>query len=105
MEKSEFKEAISELQNFEKDRQKLQAVLDAICPTSTGCVEIGGYFIDSYLKVLEIALKSPIGWVSAFVFECDFGNYPFTGECSGIDFSIKSADELYDLIEKSNKVT
>jgi len=98
MNKSEFKEAINELQDFEKDRQKLQAVLDAICPTSTGVVEIGGCFIESYINILEIALNSPAGWVSAFVYECCFGDYPMTGSIDGKDFSITTADELYDLI-------
>ena len=103
MNKSEFKEAIIELKNFEKDRQKLQAVLDMICPSSTGVVEIGGYFIDSYIKVVEIALNSPKGWVSAFVFECCFGQFAFTGEINGQDFRVTTVEELYDLIENSNK--
>ena len=102
MNKTEFKEAIAGLQNFEKEREKLQSVLDAISGGSTGVVEIGGYFIESYIKVLEIALNSPIGWVSAFVFECDYGLYPFTGALNGVDFNVTDIDQLYDLIEKSN---
>jgi len=102
MNKTEFKEAIAELQNFEKEREKLQSVLDAISSGSTGCVDIGGYFIDSYINVVEIALNAPRGWVSAFVFECCFGEFAFTGEINGKDFRVTSVDELYDLIEKNN---
>ena len=104
MNKSEFKEAIIELKNFEKDRQKLQAVLDMICPSSTGVVEIGGCFIESYIKVLEIALNVPKGWVSAFVYESCFGEYPMTGALNGEDFCVTTVEELYDLIEKSNTI-
>lgn len=100
MTREEFKEAIQRLKDFEQERDKLDAVVNAISPTSTAVVEIGGYFIDSYIKVLEIALKCPNGWVSAFVFECEYGLYPFTGELDGKDFSVQTEDEFYDLVQE-----
>lgn len=100
MTKDEFKEAISALQDFFQEQEKLQAVLNAISPTSTGVVEFGGFLIVQYLKVLEIALKSRNGYVSDFVFESQFGKYPMTGSIDGKDFSITTAEELYDLIVK-----
>lgn len=98
MNRQQFKEAIAELRKFEKERTLLDNVLNAISASSTGVVDFGGYFIESYIKVLEIALKSPLGWVSAFVFECDYGNYPFTGAIDGKDFSVQTEDEFYDLV-------
>lgn len=100
MTREEFKEAIQRLKDFEQERNKLDAVVNAISPTSTAVVEIGGYFIDSYIKVLEIALNCPVGWVSAFVFECEYGLYPFTGELDGKDFSVQTEDEFYDLVQE-----
>lgn len=101
MTREEFKEAIQRLRDFEQERDKLDAVVNAISPTSTAVVEIGGYFIDSYIKVLEIALNCPVGWVSAFVFECEYGLYPFTGEINGRDFSVQTEDEFYDLVQEA----
>ena len=103
MKREQFKEAIAELKRFEKERQLLDDVLTAISASSTGVVDFGGYFIEAYIKLLETALKSPEGWVSAFVFECDFGTYPFTGALNGVDFCVTNIDDLYDLIEKSNQ--
>ena len=98
MKREEFKQAIAELKRFEKERQLLDDVLAAISAGSAGCVGIGGYFMDSYIKVLEIALNAPTGWVSAFIFECCYGEFAFTGECNGVDFSVKTEDEFYDLV-------
>lgn len=100
MKREEFKEAIQRLKDFEQERDKLDAVVNAISPSSTTVVEVGGYFIDSFIKVLEIALNCPVGWVSAFVFECEYGLYPFTGELHGKDFSVQTEDEFYDLVQK-----
>ena len=102
MKREQFKEAIAELKRFEKERQLLDDVLTAISASSTGVVDFGGYFIDSYIKVLEIALNAPEGWVSAFVFECCYGEFAFTGECNGVDFSVKTEDEFYDLVVRTN---
>ena len=104
MTREDFKEALQKLRDFEKERDKLDAVINAISPTSTAVIEIGGYFIDSYIKVLEIALNCPLGWVSSFVFECEYGLYPFTGELDGKDFSVSTEDEFYDLVQEANKV-
>ena len=104
MTREDFKEALQKLRDFEKERDKLDAVINAISPTLTTSVDFGGYFIDSYLKVLEIALNCPLGWVSSFVFECEYGLYPFTGEVNGRDFSVKTEDEFYDLVQEAYKL-
>lgn len=102
MTREDFKEALQKLRDFEKERDKLDAVINAISPTLTTSVDFGGYFIDSYIKVLEIALNCPLGWVSSFVFECEYGLYPFTGELDGRDFSVNTEDEFYDLVQEAN---
>lgn len=96
MERSDFLSAIDELRKFFSELNRLQDVLDAISPTSTAVVELGGFFIDSYIKVLSIASKCSEEMLSAFVFESNLGEYPLTGDIDGVDFCVKTADEFYD---------
>lgn len=98
MTKDDFKEAIQHLKKFQDDMGILNRLIEVLSPDSGATTEIGYSFIDSYIKVLEIALKCPSGWLSDFVFECQYGMYPFRGEHNGKDYSVNTLDEFYQLV-------
>lgn len=96
----ELKTACNGLKEFLKEREKLQEVLDVISPSSTGVVEIGGKFIDDYIKLIEINLGDRDGWVSWFVFDNDFGKNEFEVRIDTDIFKVCNEKDFYKIFKK-----
>lgn len=96
--KQEFVLAISHLQAYFKEQEKLQAALDVICPTSTGVVEFGDEFVEHYIWLLSQAICDKGQWVSWFVYECDFGNKPMSAYIDEKEIVVDSAEKLYEVV-------
>ncbi len=94
---NEFYKSIIELKNFIKEQNKLQDIIEIISPTSTGVVEFGGKFIDSYINIIEIALGDNSKWVSWFVFENNFGKENLEVIIEGKSFKISNEKCFYNI--------
>ena len=96
----EFELYINNLKQFFEEQKKLEAVIDAISPTSTGVVEFGGKFVDDYIKVLSRLVDDDFDWVSWFVFENDFGKKGMEAKGSSGSklIKIKTVKQLYNII-------
>lgn len=100
---NQFERALNSLKAFEKEQDKLKAVLQAISPTGTGAVEFGNQLIDDYIELIEIAMKDECEFVSWFVFENDWGAKKHEAGLAGELTPIETIKDLYDLISKLNK--
>lgn len=71
---TQFETAISDLQEFFKEQEKLENVLKILSPTSTGTCEFGNRFIEDYIHLLAKAVNDEgADWLFWYIFDNDFG--------------------------------
>jgi hypothetical protein len=94
----EFQHAIVCLEEFYKERQRIDDLAHAISPHST--LEFGAKFIDDYVWLLETAMNDEDQWISWFVFENDFGRKGLTCKINDKEYKITTAKKLYNVCLK-----
>lgn len=101
MDKTDFIRFMGDIAVFMDEMDSLNDHLSAIAPGSYS--DIGGKFLDSYIKVLSGLVGDLDTWIDWFVFENGMGA---SGLKAGYDDKkkrIKTLDDLWWLIEEGKK--
>lgn len=101
---TQFESAITDLQLFFKEQEKLENVLKVLSPTSTGVCEFGNRFIEDYIHLLAKAVNDEgADWLFWYIFDNDFGKrnlLAITRDNQGNEQScnIDSVKKLYEFV-------
>jgi len=98
MDKAGFFDCMGDLAVFMDERDTLNDHIRAIAPGAY--CEIGGRFIDSYIKLLSQSVGDCDNWVEWFVFENDMGDNHMMAGYDDKETRIRNLDDLWSLIEE-----
>jgi len=102
MDKAEFFDCMGDLAVFMDERDTLNDHIRAIAPGAY--CEIGGRFIDSYIKLLSASVGDYDNWIEWFVFENDMGDRAMMAGYDDKETRIMNLNDLWALIEEGNKI-
>ena len=102
MDKAEFFDRMGDLAVFMDERDTLNDHIRAIAPGAY--CEIGGRFIDSYIKLLSESVGDHDNWIEWFVFENDMGDRAMVAGYDDKETRIMNLNDLWALIEEGNKI-
>lgn len=99
--REQFIEKMQVLLDWDKEKEKLQNVVELLCPSSYTMVEFGSTFTAEYIKLLSMMVGDEGDWIDWYIYENDFGK---NGDklacfCNDVEYQITDAGKLYDFMK------
>jgi hypothetical protein len=96
----ELAKEISNVREFILQRKRIERGIQTLFDDQFVNVTLGDKFLDDYVKLISKCVGDDYEWVNWFIWENDFGKDARCVYINGVEYPIKTVDQLYKICIK-----